>query len=135
MIFALRIPFFGVPTNPRTIVDEVLADLPERSFAGIYNAMIQRYAKWQDKPRWGEKTPNNVFFAKEILEDFPNARFLCLTRDGRDVCADALDSDFGPTNALVAAEHWAFGQRTIRSLRGQLPKWAEAVKLSGARLD
>lgn len=122
MIFGLRDPFWGMPANPRTIVDEVLAELRERSFAGIYCAMLERYARWVGKPRWGEKTPNNIFFAAEILEDFPNAQFVCITRDGRDMCADALQSDFGPTNIFCAAECWTLGQRAAQRLRRTLSR-------------
>ena len=121
MIFGLRNPFWGMPANPRTIVDEVLAGLKERSFAGIYCAMMERYAAWVGKPRWAEKTPNNLYFCDEILADFPGARIVCVTRDGRDVAADAMGSDFGPTNIFAAAECWAHGQAKAQELRARLP--------------
>jgi len=121
MIFGLMVPFWGMPVNPGTIVDEVLAELKESSFAGIYCAMLERYARWVGKPRWGEKTPNNVFYVKEILEDFLGAQFLCVTRDARDTAADAIRSSFGPTNAYAAAQEWKFGQQTIQNLRKELP--------------
>src|SRR5690349_8846311 len=38
MVFGLKTPFWGMKVNPRTIVDEIIADLKERSFAGIYCA-------------------------------------------------------------------------------------------------
>jgi len=120
MIFGLPVPFWGMPENPITIVDEVLSGLRERSFAGIYCAMLERYARFVSKPRWGEKTPNNVFFVNQILEDFPNAQFLCLTRDAREVAADAIRSNFGPTNAYAAAHEWKFAQQTIQRLREAL---------------
>jgi hypothetical protein len=122
MAFGLMVPFWGMPENPRTIVDEILSSLRERSFAGIYCAMLERYASFTGKPRWGEKTPNNVFFVPAILEDFPQAQFLCVTRDARDMAADAIRSSFGPTNAYVAAHEWRFGQRTIQHLRKSLPR-------------
>lgn len=127
MIFGLMVPFWGMSVNPRTIVDEVMEDLKERSFAGIYCAMLERYARCVGKPRWGEKTPNNVFFVEEILEDFPDAQFLCVTRDARDMAADAMRSSFGPTNAYAAAQEWKFGQRTIQKCRKELPpaKWLD----------
>ena len=37
-----------------------------------------------EKPRWGEKTPNNLYFVDEILADFPGAKIVCVTRDGRE---------------------------------------------------
>ena len=40
MVFGLKTPFWGMPVNVRTIVDEILSGLEERSFAGIYCAML-----------------------------------------------------------------------------------------------
>ncbi len=117
MIFGLRNPFWGMPVNPRTIVDDVLESVREQSFAGLYCAMMERYASWVGKPRWGEKTPNNLYFTEEILEDFPGAKILCVTRDGRDMSVDAINSDFGPTNILCAAENWKHGQTRAQQLR------------------
>lgn len=121
MIFGLKTPFWGMQVNPRTIVDEILADLKERSFAGLYCAMHERYARVSgNKPRWGEKTPHNLFFVEEILEDFPNAQFIFITRDGRDASADYLDSAFGPTNIFSAAESWALCQNAVVPWRAKL---------------
>ena len=101
MVFGLKTPFWGMKVNVRTIVDEIMSDLKERSFAGIYCAMIERFARASgNKPRWGEKTPHNLFFVKEILEDFPNAQFICITRDGRDASADYLEFVVRPDQHL-----------------------------------
>ena len=52
MVFGLKTPFWGMKVNPRTIVDEILSSVRERSFAGLYCAMFERYAKQDgDKPR------------------------------------------------------------------------------------
>jgi hypothetical protein len=121
MVFGLKTPFWGMPVNPRTILDDILSDLRERSFAGIFCAMHERYARVSGaKPRWGEKTPHNLFFVKEILEDFPNAQFIFITRDGRDASCDYLDSAFGPTNVFCAAESWALCQNTATPWRKKL---------------
>ena len=90
MVFGLKTPFWGMKVNPRTIVDEILSSVRERSFAGLYCAMFERYAKQDgDKPRWGEKTPYNLFFIKEIKEDFPNAQFIFID-EGRTRCKRGL---------------------------------------------
>ncbi len=54
MIFGLMVPFWGMPVNPRTIVEEILGSLKEKTFAGIYCAMLERYARLEGKPRFGE---------------------------------------------------------------------------------
>jgi len=57
MVFGLKTPFWGMPVNPATIVDEIIERAPENSFAGIFSAMVEKYAELENKPRWGEKTP------------------------------------------------------------------------------
>ena len=127
MIHGLKTPYFGVETNPLTIVDEVIDSLREKSFAGIYCAMLDRYARSVDKPRWGEKTPYNMFFVKEIIEDFPNAQFIFITRDGRDSIAEYMQSAFGSTNAFCGAELWLLGQNAVKPWRERLDstKWLD----------
>lgn len=46
------------------------------------------FEKWTfriKKRRWAEKTPNNVFTADLILDSYPDAYFINVVRDGRDV--------------------------------------------------
>ena len=121
MIFGLKTPFWEMDINPRTIVDELQALSKEASFAGAYDAILTRFAQESGKPRWGEKTPYNLFFIKEILEDFPNAQFVFITRDGRDASADYLASGFGPTNIYCAAEIWRMCQEAVEPWRAKLP--------------
>lgn len=121
MIFGLKTPFWGMKVNPRTIVDEVLAEVRERSFAGLYCAMHERYAREAGrKPRWGEKTPYNLFFVGPMSRDFPDAQFIFITRDGRDASVDYLESAFGPTNIFCAAEIWKLCQQAVESWRRTL---------------
>lgn len=120
MVFGLKTPFWGMKINPRTIVDELLSATQEASFAGAYDAILARFAKESGKPRWGEKTPYNLFYIKEIFEDFPNAQLVFITRDGRDASADYLASGFGPTNIYCAAEIWRMGQEAVAPWRAKL---------------
>lgn len=118
MVHGLKTPYWGMNVNPRTIVDEIVASVRERSFAGLYCAMFERFAQESGgKPRWGEKTPYNLFFVGPILEDFPNAQFVFVTRDGRDASVDYLESSFGPTNIFMAAEIWKMCQNAVKPWR------------------
>lgn len=119
MAYGLRKPFFGMDVNPASFGPEIYARAMnnEQSFAGVFCAMLERYAEEQEKPRWGEKTPYNLFYIEQLLEDFPNAQIVFITRDGRDVCAEFLDSSFGPTNIYSAAELWEAGQKAVKPWR------------------
>lgn len=48
-------------------------------------------AKRREKQRWGEKTPRHVLRVDEILERYPNARIVCMIRDGRAVVTSYRD--------------------------------------------
>ena len=120
MVFGLKTPFWGMPVNPRTIVDEIVESVHERTFAGLYCAMHERFAQEAGKPRWGEKTPYNLFFVDRMLADFPNAQFIFITRDGRDASADYLESSFGPTNIYCAASIWKKCQNAVTQWRNKL---------------
>ncbi len=122
MAYGLRTPFWGMDVDPATFGDEITerAHALEQSFAGAYAAMFERYADHANKPRWGEKTPDNLFYVGEILEDFPNAQFVFIYRDGRDVSAEFLDASFGPSNIHAAAELWRLGQEAVAPWRARL---------------
>jgi protein-tyrosine sulfotransferase len=55
----------------------LLPDFVERFF--------YEYAQQQGKFRWAEKTPRNIRYIGYILHNFPNAFFIHVLRDGRDV--------------------------------------------------
>lgn len=120
MLFGLNQPLWGMSLNPMTAVDEIISLSPERIYAGIYTAMHLRYAKeFGNKPRWGQKTPNNLFFVPQILENFPNAQFIFITRDGRDACATSMESAFGAGNIFMAAHTWNLANNFIKPFRSE----------------
>jgi hypothetical protein len=123
MANGLRVPFWRMAdVNPASFGAEIASRAAEieRSFGGVFAAMFERYANHVGKPRWGEKTPGNVFYIKQILEDFPNAQFVYICRDCRDASAEFIDSQFGPTNAYNAAVMWRDGQEAVKPFRESL---------------
>lgn len=128
MVFGLKTPFWGMKVNPRTIVDEVIELAPERSFAGLYAGMHMRFAQYVNKPRWGEKTPHNLYFVGPMHHDFPNAQFIYITRDGRDASVDYMESSFGPTNIYCAAQSWKRCWNAVK-------EWREPLREKGLWLD
>ncbi|MGH2963220.1 MAG: sulfotransferase family protein [Solirubrobacterales bacterium] len=53
--------------------------------AAAIRALFELYAEREGKPRWGDKTPIYVKHMREIEAAIPEARFIHLVRDGRDV--------------------------------------------------
>ena len=71
-------------------------------------AFFDLYAVKQGKPgaRWGDKTPGYVKSMREIQVYLPEARFIHLIRDGRDVALSVLKQTWGPQSIEAAAEKW-----------------------------
>ena len=65
------------------------------------------YARRHGKRRWGDKTPGYVFHMPAIQELLPEARFIHLVRDGRDVALSLRQVWFAPgQDAATLARHW-----------------------------
>jgi hypothetical protein len=77
----------------------------------IVEAPFRAYAAKYGKARWGDKTPHYVHHVEHLLELWPQARFVVLIRDGRDVAVSLRTMPFGPNNAWAAAPWWARGIR------------------------
>jgi hypothetical protein len=87
------------------------------------------YAERQGKPRWGEKTPAYVRNMRKIEKALPEARFIHVIRDGRDVALSRWKRTLGDGEKAPAgqvAEGW---QRRIRRAQKQGRKLAHYLEL------
>jgi Sulfotransferase family len=91
---------------------QVPADLrgPD-AYRFVVEAPFKAYAARHGKPRWGDKTPHYVHHVDHLLRVWPQARFVVVVRDGRDVDLSLRRMPFGPNNAWAAAQWWARGIR------------------------
>ncbi len=70
-------------------------------------AFYRLYAAGQGKSRFGDKTPGHMFWLTEIAELLPEAVFIHIIRDGRDIAASMRSLWFGPGDDIRAlAESW-----------------------------
>ena len=133
--------------EPRALLEEVwrhpkvaLWDLPGRPPPlppGLPPAEARRfalaapfaaYAAKHGKPGWGDKTPHYVHHVDSILAVWPDARFVVLVRDGRDVALSLKRMPFGPNNAWAAAQWWARGIRAGRAACRRHPEQVREVR-------
>lgn len=77
------------------------ADLP-----AAIREVFALYARLHGKSRYGDKTPNYVLHLPLLAELFPEARFVHVIRDGREVALSLLDVGFGPRTMAQAALQW-----------------------------
>jgi hypothetical protein len=69
-------------------------------------AFYEMYAAGQGKPRWGDKTPGYATRMRRIQRALPEARFVHVIRDGRDVVVSRNRRSRDPLPADVAARRW-----------------------------
>jgi hypothetical protein len=72
----------------------------------VLRAFYTLYAEREGKSRWGEKTPGYVRYMQTIERVLPEARFIHLIRDGRDVALSILSQDMGIDRVAKAAKNW-----------------------------
>ncbi len=67
----------------------------------FFDLFFSNWANAQGKNRWAEKTPNNVYCIEEILDFFPDSKFVHIIRDGRDVALSLYQGrEFPMPNAI-----------------------------------
>jgi hypothetical protein len=89
-------------------------------------AFFELYAEREGKPRWGDKTPGYVREMHRIESVLPEARFIHLVRDGRDVALSVLGMNWGPSTIPEAAFRW---KKRILRAREQAPRIAHYVEI------
>jgi hypothetical protein len=84
------------------------------------------YAERRNKPLWGDKTPGYVLHLRLIAAALPNARFIHLIRDGRDVVASLRKLWWGPGDDVEAqAIDWLWRIREARQQGQVCPHYLE----------
>jgi hypothetical protein len=67
-------------------------------FASFVSTLFDLHGERQGKPLVGDKSPGYVRYLPMLHELWPEARFVHIIRDGRDVCLSALDWGKGVTS-------------------------------------
>lgn len=90
----------------------------------IYRVVFDHLATLADKERWLEKTPTHLFHVPAILSVLPDALFLAMVRDGRDILASKKSrrdrgSSFDPLWDMLA---WRAAVNVIHAAQRQHPE-------------
>lgn len=97
-------------------------------FRGFINGLMANFCRAEGKSRWAEKTPQNSYYLAPLGEIFPDARFIHLLRDGRDVACSLLTMDWIDVSGhkphyletmAAAAEFWRDAVRNVRNQASQ----------------
>jgi hypothetical protein len=93
---------------------------PEMALRTFYRL----YAKRQRKARWGDKTPGYATKVRRIKRTLPEARFIHMIRDGRDVALSLRDREAGLTTEQ-AARRWRHRINRTRRAAHDVPDYIE----------
>ena len=88
-------------------------------------ALYRLYAEKFGKPRWGDKTPHYVRRMRVIHGVLPEAHFIHIIRDGRDVALSVKDLWFGANSVEEAARRWRGSIEKARRHARELPHYLE----------
>ena len=92
-------------TTPFTVADGLRA---------FYRAYAERFGKH----RWGDKTPMHCLHLAAIQQALPEAHFIHVIRDGRDVALSLRQTWFSPGGEIeMLAAHWTTCVTTARRQR------------------
>jgi hypothetical protein len=95
----------------------VRPEVPIRTFYRLY-------AKGQGKSRWGDKTPGYATKMRRINRTLPEARFIHIIRDGRDVALSLRDREAGLSTEQVA-RRWRHRINRTRRAAKHVPDYLE----------
>ena len=90
---------------------DALRDPPPASFPAAIRRLYGRVAALEGKSRYGDKTPMHVLHLHRLGRLFPEARFVHIVRDGRDVASSYATTAWGPQSVEESAVRW---RRSVR---------------------
>ena len=85
---------------------DVLAGLPLGDYSAVVRRLHELYARGYDKPYWGHGDISTLTEMRVASAWFPNASFVHLVRDARDVALSNRDVRWGVGNIRETAEAW-----------------------------
>jgi len=85
--------------------ESILMEAAPTDLAGATAALFEATAQKHEKKRWGDKTPSYIRHLPELAEAFPDAQFVHLIRDGRDVAASMRDAGWN-TSIREGIRQW-----------------------------
>jgi len=101
----LRHPTFAYWVLSEEAARATVAERRPSSYAELVAALFAAHAELLGKPRWGNKTPENVLHIELLARLFPRAVFVHVIRDGREVAASLVDQGW-TTKGLVGHAYW-----------------------------
>ncbi|MCH2159025.1 MAG: sulfotransferase [Oleiphilaceae bacterium] len=88
----------------------------------MIDQLFAAYARAKGKTIWGDKTPLYISHIDILHRYFPNAKYIHVIRDGRDVALSLTEQWFGPNDFYSAIKYWEKHVTIGRKMLAMLPK-------------
>jgi len=85
---------------------EVMAGVKSNSYAAVVESFHKAYAAHKGKLYWGNLDIATLGSLEKVHKWFPDARFIHIVRDGRDVSLSHETMPYGSSNTLECAQKW-----------------------------
>lgn len=95
-----------VPWQYDIDIEQVVKNIEINSFWGVMISLYDVIARSDDRKFWVCKDNALFDYAEEIIDQFPEAKFIYLVRDGRDVALSFLKVPGGPKSMTDAGRLW-----------------------------
>lgn len=112
-----RVRKFDYIVDPKRIQHRVR----QRTLRGVIDAVFADFAANQGMFRWGDKTPEYICHLDNIGQLLPDAQYIHLIRDGRDVALSHFGRHWGPKNIVSGALEWRTQVGWVREFASKLP--------------
>ena len=93
-----------------------IRDLDRPNAADALRTFYMTYAEREGKARYGDKTPGYIQEMRRIERVLPEARFVHIIRDGRDVSLSHMRMNWGPETFEQSARLWRNRIRRTRKM-------------------
>lgn len=98
--------FNGCDIDPERTLDRMIESADSLDLSAPYRIILEAYAEAEEKSRWGEKTPTNLFVCDVLIQMFPDCKFIHLVRDPRAVVRSANNFPELPNDTVINATNW-----------------------------
>lgn len=110
--------FAGFQPDP----EKIFRQLRERTFSGILNTTFSQLAEHLGMSKWGDKSPEYVHDLPILHKLFPDAQYIHMVRDGRDVAMSSIKEPLLHVNNIyTAAKEWGENLALTQSFLQEIP--------------
>ncbi len=91
-------------------------DLIKNNIRNLLSVSLRIVAEKRSKTISGEKSPAHLLYWESIIQDYPDAKFICIVRDGRDCINSNIQQKWTSQNPFKHAAEWGVYAKAYEEL-------------------